>query len=116
MKFDKPIMIVGVSVLISIVLFVFYSGMLGMKNDYYAQITESAYTINKDSHQYIYSLNGFDEHGKEKSLTFSVDKPYKKGTLVVVTRTKAGYTGDVHVVKENQLPSTVQKKLVINNF
>ncbi|MGE7718410.1 YxeA family protein [Priestia megaterium] len=116
MKFDKPIIIIGFPILIGIVLLLFYSSILGVKNNYYVQITESAHIINKDNHKYVYSLNGFNKDGRGKLLTFSVDEPYKKGTLVVVSRTNEGYIGDVHVIKENQLPSSIQKKFAVNNF
>ncbi|MBT2618893.1 MULTISPECIES: YxeA family protein [unclassified Bacillus (in: firmicutes)] len=79
------------------------------EKDYYVKIGENEQTPD-DNGEYVYILKGFDKSGKEKVVTFFVDKPFKKGTIVRVPRSYNGHTGIAEEIKVNGLPQNIKKK------
>ncbi|WP_243557770.1 YxeA family protein [Priestia megaterium] len=108
MKFSKLIIGVLLCLLISVGV-IFGWKEANSVNDYYVQVKAPMSKAGEDNSHYVYNLKGFDKNGKEKLVTFFADKRYVEGTLLVVSRSFEGYTGDIRVVKANELPRKLQK-------
>ncbi|MSO00716.1 hypothetical protein BHT95_19215 [Bacillus paralicheniformis] len=77
-----------------------------LESDYYVQIHDQAEKA--PNSQYVYNLEGYNKDGKKKVVSFFVDKPYSKGTLVRVPRSYDGYTGKPAVMKADELPDKIK--------
>ncbi|HLQ73058.1 MAG TPA: YxeA family protein [Bacillota bacterium] len=80
--------------------------------DYYVHVTES-YDTERD-HDYVYILDGYDENGKEKLITFYVDEPLDIGTVMEVPTQADGYTGDVKEIDMEKVPEKAQESFSKN--
>jgi len=108
LKFSKLIIGVLLCLLISVGV-IFGWKEANSVNDYYVQVKDPMSKAGEGNSHYVYNLKGFDKNGKEKLVTFFADKRYVEGTLLVVSRSFEGYTGDIRVVKANELPRKLQK-------
>ncbi|WP_268365069.1 YxeA family protein [Bacillus haynesii] len=82
-----------------------------LESDYYVQIHDQAEKA--PNKQYVYNLEGYNKDGKKKVVSFFVDKPYPKGTLVRVPRSYDGYTGMPAVMKTDELPDKIKDQFLI---
>ncbi|KOS60337.1 DUF1093 domain-containing protein [Lysinibacillus agricola] len=80
-----------------------------IEKDFYVQINEEAQTPEGNSN-YVYVVDGYDKDGNEKVITFFVEKPFEKGTIIRVPRSLEGYTGDPEVMNVDELPNNIKEK------
>ena len=61
-----------------------------IEKDYYVYLNEDYNTFHND--QYVYILNGYDEKGNERLITFYTEEPLENNTFVKVRTDLNGYT------------------------
>ncbi|WP_068984431.1 MULTISPECIES: YxeA family protein [Lysinibacillus] len=85
------------------------SNDVALEKDYYVQIQGKAEKTNNEG-QYVYNLNGYDKDGNEKIVSFFVEEMFEEGTILLVPRSYDGYTGEIKVIHEDELPKEIKKK------
>ncbi|WP_406621906.1 YxeA family protein [Bacillus atrophaeus] len=80
-----------------------------LKSDYYVQIHGKA-EKNENKNNYIYNLEGYNEKGKKKMVSFFVEKPYQEGDIVRVPRSYDGYTEEPEAIKSDKLPEKIKAR------
>ncbi|MGY3839505.1 YxeA family protein [Bacillus atrophaeus] len=78
-----------------------------LESDYYVQIHGKA-EKNENKNNYVYNLEGYNEKGKKKTVSFFVEKPYQEGDIVRVPRSYDGYTGEPEAIKSDKLPEKIK--------
>ncbi|ASB87386.1 DUF1093 domain-containing protein [Bacillus sonorensis] len=80
-----------------------------LESDFYVQIHGKAEQAGNKK-DYVYNVEGINEDGKKKVVSFFVDKPCQEGTLVRVPRRYDGYTGKPNVIKAEDLPEKLKEQ------
>ncbi|MCY9112495.1 YxeA family protein [Bacillus atrophaeus] len=80
-----------------------------LESDYYVQIHGKA-EKNENKNNYVYNLEGYNEKGKKKMVSFFVEKPYQEGDIVRVPRSYDGYTGEPEAIKSDKLPEKIKDR------
>ncbi|AEB23701.1 MULTISPECIES: YxeA family protein [Bacillus amyloliquefaciens group] len=80
-----------------------------LESDYYVQIHGKA-EKNENKDNYVYNLEGYNEKGKKKLVSFFVEKPYQEGDIVRVPRSHDGYTGEPEAIKSDKLPEKIKDR------
>ncbi|MCY9166738.1 YxeA family protein [Bacillus atrophaeus] len=80
-----------------------------LESDYYVQIHGKA-EKNENKNNYVYNLEGYNEKGKKKMVSFFVEKPYQEGDIVRVPRSYDGYTGEPDAIKSDKLPEKIKDR------
>ncbi|MCI3194182.1 YxeA family protein [Bacillus sp. HU-1818] len=80
-----------------------------LESDYYVQINGKA-EKNENKNNYVYNLEGYNEKGKKKMVSFFVEKPYQEGDIVRVPRSYDGYTGEPEAIKSDKLPEKIKDR------
>ncbi|WP_406795361.1 YxeA family protein [Bacillus velezensis] len=83
-----------------------------LESDYYVQIHGKA-EKNKNNSNYVYNLEGYNEKGKKKMVSFFVEKPYQEGDIVRIPRSYEGYTGESEAIKAEKLPEKIKDRFNI---
>ncbi|MCY9109092.1 YxeA family protein [Bacillus atrophaeus] len=65
---------------------------------------------NENKNNYVYNLEGYNEKGKKKMVSFFVEKPYQEGDIVRVPRSYDGYTGEPEAIKSDKLPEKIKDR------
>lgn len=79
------------------------------EKEYFVEIYED-YDTEREA-DYVYILDGFDENGKEKLITFSVEEKLERGSFYKVPTSLDGYTGDAEEVSSDDLPKKAKEAL-----
>ncbi|MCY8934682.1 YxeA family protein [Bacillus atrophaeus] len=80
-----------------------------LESDYYVQIHGKA-EKNENKNNYVYNLEGYNEKGKKKMVSFFVEKPYQEGDIVRVPRSYDGYTGEPEAIKSDKVPEKIKDR------